>query len=133
MPTPDTHLDCPGRTRARKRGLMALDCGSNLALLDAIFASAPLGLAFIDRDLRFVRVNQLLADMNGISPAAHVGKRPRDLLPDLRLDAFEDTCRRILATGAPELGVELSGETAAVPGKRRHWIDDCYPVGASFR
>jgi hypothetical protein len=30
---------------------MALDCGSNLALLDAIFTSAPLGLAFIDRDL----------------------------------------------------------------------------------
>jgi PAS domain S-box-containing protein len=107
---------------------MALDCRSNLALLDAIFASAPLGLAFIDRDLRYVRVNQLLADMNGVSREAHVGKRPRELLPDVHLDAFEDTWRRILATGEPELGVELSGETAAVPGKRRRWINDCYPV-----
>ena len=107
---------------------MALDCGSNLALLDAIFTSAPLGLAFIDRDLQFVRVNQLLADMNGASPEAHVGRHPRDLLPDVPLDAFEDTWRRILATGEPELGLELSGETAAVPGKRRQWINDCYPV-----
>ena len=80
---------------------MALDCGSNLALLDAIFASAPLGLAFIDRDLRYARVNQLLADMNGVSPEAHVGKRPRDLLPDLQLDGYEDRWRRILATGEP--------------------------------
>src|ERR1700676_2026722 len=107
---------------------MALDSASNLALLDAIFVSAPLGLAFIDRDLRYVRVNQLLADMNGVSPEAHVGKRPRDLLPDLDLDAFEDTWKRILATGEPELGVELSGETAAEPGKRRQWTVDLHPV-----
>ncbi len=107
---------------------MALDCAISLALVDTIFASAPLGLAFIDRDLRFVRVNQLLADMNGVSPEAHVGQRPRDLLPGLHLDAFEDTWRRILATGKPELGVELSGETAAEPGKRRQWSVDWHRV-----
>jgi two-component system cell cycle sensor histidine kinase/response regulator CckA len=107
---------------------MALDCGSNLALLDAIFTSAPLGLAFIDRDLRYVRVNQLLADMNGTSQEAHVGRRPRDLLPDISLDACEETWRRILATGEAELGLELSGETAAVPGKRRQWVSDYHRV-----
>jgi PAS domain S-box-containing protein len=96
--------------------------------MDAIFTSAPLGLGFLDRDLRFVRVNQLLADMNGVSPEAHVGMRPRDLLPDLHLDAFEDTWSRILETGKPVLGVELSGETAAVPGKRRQWMVDWHPV-----
>src|ERR1700735_26890 len=66
--------------------------------------------------------------MNGVSPEGHVGKRPRDLLPDLELNAFEDTWKRILATGEPELGVELSGETADEPGKRRQWTVDLHPV-----
>ena len=37
-----------------------------LALLDAIFDSAPIGLGFWDRELRFVRLNKALADFNGL-------------------------------------------------------------------
>ena len=36
------------------------------ALLDAIFESAPVGLGFWDRDLRYFRVNQHLAHINGL-------------------------------------------------------------------
>ena len=37
----------------------------SLGLLDTVFATAPVGLAFVDRDLRFVRVNEALAAING--------------------------------------------------------------------
>ncbi|HXG76062.1 MAG TPA: hypothetical protein VNJ53_05800 [Gaiellaceae bacterium] len=30
------------------------------ALLDSLFANAPLGLAYVDEELRFVRVNERL-------------------------------------------------------------------------
>ena len=33
----------------------------HLAELDAVFREAPLGLAFVDRELRFLRVNEALA------------------------------------------------------------------------
>ena len=46
----------------------------SLALLDTIFESAPVGLALHGPDLRFVRVNRALADMNGLSPEEHVGR-----------------------------------------------------------
>ena len=34
-----------------------------LSLLDSMLANAPIGLAFFDRRCRFVRVNQVFADM----------------------------------------------------------------------
>ena len=56
---------------------------SSQALLDAIFDSAPLGLGVWDRQLRFLRVNRRLAEMNGIEPEAHIGRHPAELLPGI--------------------------------------------------
>jgi PAS domain-containing protein len=39
-------------------------------LLDALFRTAPIGFAFLDRDLRYVRINERLAEINGRRPAA---------------------------------------------------------------
>src|SRR5450631_480945 len=38
-----------------------------LSLLDSMLANAPVGLAFFDRRLRFVRVNQVFAGMTGVA------------------------------------------------------------------
>ncbi len=100
------------------------------ALLDAVVENAPIGLAFVDRDLRFVRVNPVLADMNGLPAEAHLGRTARELLPELPLDAAEQAWREILRTGEPLLDVEVSGETPAAPGKRRTWLESWYPVRA---
>jgi PAS domain-containing protein len=43
-----------------------------LALLDALVSTAPAGIVFLDRDLRYVRINQELADMNGVPVEAHI-------------------------------------------------------------
>ncbi len=48
---------------------------------DAFIANIPTGLAFFDRELRYVRVNRALAAMNGVPAEAHVGKGLRDLFP----------------------------------------------------
>ena len=39
----------------------------SLGLLDTLFKTAPVGLGFVDTDLRFVRINEALAAMNGLS------------------------------------------------------------------
>ena len=75
----------------------------HLAELDAVFAEAPLGLAFVDQELRYLRVNDALAQMNGLAAAALVGKRVRH--PDA-VAALE----RVLATGEPVLNVEVAAE-----------------------
>ena|GEM_PF-928891 len=99
------------------------------ALLDAIFAAAPIGLGFWDRDLRFRRINERLAEMHGISAAEHEGKRLDELLPDI--EAPEELYlkwREVLSTGEPWLGVEVRGETPARPGQQRTWKEDFFPV-----
>ena len=99
------------------------------ALLDAIFAAAPIGLGFWDRDLRFRRINERLAEMHGISAAEHEGKRLDELLPNI--EAPEELYlkwREVLATGEPWLGVEVRGETPARPGQQRTWKEDFFPV-----
>lgn len=102
------------------------------ALLDAIYASAPVGLGFWDRELRFVRVNQRLADMNGLPIEAHIGKTPRELLPDISdIGTLMDQWRAILSGGVPSVTVEVSGATPAAPGVTRYWLEHFFPVRQS--
>lgn len=97
------------------------------AELEALYESAPVGLAVIDADLRFVRINRLLAEINGLSAEDHIGRTVREVLPDLAPQA-ESTLRKILATGQPVFNLELTGETQAAPGVTRAWRENWVPL-----
>jgi len=53
-----------------------------LAQLQAIYDGAPVGLCFLDRNLRYVSLNKRLADMNGAPVAAHLGRKVEEMLPE---------------------------------------------------
>ncbi|HEY9829460.1 MAG TPA: PAS domain S-box protein, partial [Stenomitos sp.] len=98
-----------------------------LSEIETIYQSAPIGLNVLDTELRFVRINQRLADMNGLSVAAHIGHTIRELLPDLA-DAAEQVLHPIVETGEPLLNVEIIGETPAQPGVQRIWLESFLPL-----
>lgn len=98
-----------------------------LRLFDTLLGSAPLGFVFLDRDLRFVLINERLAEMNGLSVAAHLGRTVGELLPTLEADLRAVT-EGILATGKPVLEHEFTGETPRAPGVTRTWSESWYPV-----
>jgi PAS domain S-box-containing protein len=93
-------------------------------LLDSLFATAPVGLAFVDVDQRYVRINPALGAINGASVEAHLGRTvgdvPGPLAPDLAA-----LHREALERGAPCLDREGSGRLGA---EERHWIASCTPV-----
>jgi PAS domain S-box-containing protein len=95
--------------------------------LAQLYRTAPIGLALLDRDSRFLRVNERLAEINGLPVAAHLGRTLREVIPALA-DQTEALVRRIVATGEPALHIELAGETAARPGERRVWDESWYPL-----
>ena len=97
------------------------------AILDALFANAPLGLAFWDTELRYRKVNAALAEINGIAPDDHLGHRPVDLLGDLGREV-EPVLRQVLETSKPVVELAFEGETPAAPGEVRHWAASFYPV-----
>jgi len=98
-----------------------------LAEIETIYQSAPIGLNVLDTDLRFVRINQRLAEINGLSVEAHLGRTVREVLPDLA-DTAEQLLRTILATGESLLNVEITGETPAQQGIQRIWLEHFLPL-----
>lgn len=99
----------------------------HLAEIEGIYRNAPVGLGVLDRDLRFVRVNKRLADINGFSPEEHVGRTVRELLPELA-EKVEPGLRRVLDTGEPTLNLELTGETPGSPGVEHTWMESWLPI-----
>ena len=96
----------------------------SFALIDGLFESAPVGLAHYDRELRYVRVNSRLAQINGVPADRHPGRRSGDILPQLG-EQIEDSLRMVLETGEPVTVEDMSGE---IGGLRRDFHVAYYPV-----
>lgn len=99
----------------------------HLDQLEATYKAAPVGLCVLDRELRWVRINERLAEMNGFTVAEHIGKRVRDLLPNFA-DELEPKLHYVIETGQPVLGLEITGETPAQPGVIRTWKENWLPL-----
>jgi PAS domain S-box-containing protein len=119
------YADEQAARRAAERAIH--DKAEAFALLDTLFATAPVGLAFVDRELRFARINASLAQLNGRAVAEHLGRHIGEVLPQIA-SRLIPIYERVLASGQPVLNEEISGETAAEPGVMRHWIASYYPV-----
>ena len=52
-----------------------------LAQLNAIYDGVPVGLCFIDRNLRYVSVNRRLAEMHHLPVSAHLGRYVSEVMP----------------------------------------------------
>ena len=98
-----------------------------LAQLEAVLVSAPVGIGFWDTELRFVRVNDALAQMNGLPPEAHVGRTLQEVLPELA-GRLEPLYRRVLDTGDPIVHEESTGVDPGTFGDDRHWLSSYFPV-----
>ncbi len=103
-----------------------------LSLLDSMLANAPIGLAFLDKSFRFVRVNQVFAGLTGVPLSRHLGRTPAELLPQPAAGEIEDVVRRVFATEQPVRNLELTGEHA-ISAASRHggawtWLASAYPV-----
>ena len=82
-----------------------------LAQLQAVYDGAPVGLCFLDRELRYVTLNRKLAQMNGIPAEEHLGKTAAEVIPAV-FPKVEPYMRRALA-GEPVTGVEVDKPATA--------------------
>ncbi len=97
------------------------DVETDLALSDRLVTQSPLGLAVLDTDLRYVRVNAALARMNGLPAKEHLGRHLAEVLPDVDVEAIDAAMRQVLRTGEPVLDRRTVGRTRADPGRDRTW------------
>ncbi len=98
------------------------------AVLEAVFQHAPIGLGLFDRELRVLQINERLASINGVPASESRGRRPREFVPVVA-ERVEPILRSVFESGVAVEGLEVSGETPAMPGLR-HWISSFLPIRA---
>jgi len=80
--------------------------GQRLSHLQALYDGAPVGLAFLSPDLRYISINQQLAEMNSAPVHDHLGKLVSEIIPAL-YPQLEQHLRCALA-GKPVTAVEIT-------------------------
>nr|WP_242072582.1 PAS domain S-box protein [Microcoleus sp. FACHB-68] len=97
------------------------------ARFDAFFTTAPAGLCIFDEQLRYVQINETLADFIGMPVAECLGRNIWEIIPELA-PTLEPIYNRILTTGEPVINIEIAGETQKHPGVTRYWINSYFPL-----
>ena len=99
-----------------------------LALLDSMLANAPIGFAFFDRKLRFVRVNQFLAALNGVPVSRHLGHTAGEIFAARMAMALEESIGKVFEHGQPVQDLEMTTGPENDPTQTRTWLANVYPV-----
>ena len=113
-----------------ENGALARERESSLTLLHSVLQNAPVGFAFFDHHLRYVRVNDALAALNGIGVEEHIGRTLGEVLGDHLPDNVSRDILSVFDTGEPRLDREVHGTTPAAPDVVRDWVTSYYPVRA---
>ena len=99
-----------------------------LAEVESYFDAVPVGIAVLDREGRYVRVNRVLSEMSGMPAETLVGQRAQDLWPQ-HAGTNEPLVRRVLETGAPVLNAEMRLPLPSDPsGQDYDWLVSVFPL-----
>ncbi len=128
---PHTPLRHTGKSRTSdaRPAASVREVDHRLAVLETWFQNVPLGLAFVDRECRFVRINGRLATSLYASPADHLGKTVREVVP-LLWPVLEPLYGRALA------GETVTNQTIhdlTLQGEPRSWLASYHPVSLEGR
>ena len=95
--------------------------------LQQLFREAPVGLCLMDTDMRYVHINERLAEMNGAPVSEHIGKSLSEVIPEIA-DMVIPFHRSVIESGQPIVDTEVTGTTAAAPDVIKTWLANFYPL-----
>ncbi len=95
-------------------------------VLTTYFSVSKVGLCILDKDFRYLAINDVLAEMNGVPARAHLGRSVREILGAFA-EFVEPHLEHLLATGQPVLNREIS---AVLPTRDEagHWLAHYLPI-----
>jgi PAS domain S-box-containing protein len=99
----------------------------SLKLLETLQSSAPIGIGFVDRDFRILRMNKRLAEVTDVPHEQQLGRTIAEVVPELWVQ-LEPLYRWVLDTGEPVVNRETVGAPHSDPGAIHHWLTSLYPV-----
>ena len=99
-----------------------------MALLDTLLNHAPIRMAFVDTDMRFIEVNHHVADNHGLPAAEHVGRTLREVVGEDLAPELEAPFRAVLESGEALSDHDVAG---AFPSGTKTFRTSYYPVHAT--
>lgn len=114
----------------RRRGVMPGEAAAlhSLAEMRRLNDTIPVGLALLDRDMRFVSINARFASITGLPPAEHLRRQPREVLPPGIAETLADACRIVIETGQPAIDLPIRAEAPGEIRNERHFLASCHPA-----
>jgi len=113
-----------------KREIIELELRQREQLLKSFFEAASvahIGLGIHDDQLRFIQINQALADMNGYSIEAHLNHSILELFPDMAPKILP-LLQTVQATGEAISNLEIAMALPQQPEVMRYWLVSCFPI-----
>src|ERR1700759_94386 len=95
--------------------------------LQLLYETAPVGLAFLSPDCRYLQINRHLTEICGISVADHIGRSVRNTVPQVA-EQVEHLVATILRTGEPITGVPVNGQRPDGTNAQRIWNTYWHPL-----
>jgi len=97
------------------------------SIIDSLESTATIGFGYVDRDFRLLRLNSMLASVNGSKVEDQIGRKVAEVVPAL-WPTLEPAYRRVVDSGEAVVNQEVSGPTAMDPGRIHHWLTNLNPV-----
>ncbi len=112
-----------------------------LAILDQSIHKSPIGFALIDREHKYIRINETLARYNELSPEMHLGRTIKEIVPDA--DEMEMMIEKVFESGESFMGITMTGlaghSTCPVSGQVSYYpikhpaTGEIFAVGVTFQ
>ncbi|MER6348716.1 SpoIIE family protein phosphatase [Streptomyces sp. NPDC001595] len=102
--------------------------GVGRSVLDGFLTRSPVGMAVMDRQLRYVWLNDTLERLGGVPREQRLGRRLSELLPGLQTDAIEGLMRKVVETGVPVSDYEYVGWSWADPHRQHAYSTSFFPL-----
>jgi len=104
--------------------------GESEERFNSFFSDAPVGLGILDENLRYLKVNRIYADLNGLTAQNHIGKHLPEVVPEIAAKVMP-MLQRVVDTGELLVNYEYSGTRRRHSEKTSgigHWVISAFPV-----
>ncbi|TDI47197.1 MAG: PAS domain S-box protein [Acidobacteria bacterium] len=98
--------------------------------LNHLYQTTPVGLCLMDRELRYVRINERLAAIHGRTVEEHLGRTIFELLPEIA-SRVEPIYRKVFETGEPVIDHEGHARDPKDPNVKVYYLASFYPHSVS--
>ncbi len=98
------------------------------AFLNTLLKIAPMGLAFLDPEFRYLHVNETLAAINRYPAHKHLGKKVDEIYQAEVRDKITTLLNQVLTTRQPVLNIEIDSQNCTPTEVTRYFLSHYYPV-----